>query len=183
MLIGARECFFFLFFRTTRSPQQNEMIRDRWVGRSWGWHKLIHCGLIHSLVTLSPNVSGQFYTLPWFAGRRSRLHSRDSKSKGTTGSLSERTLQPSISTEMPRRHCRLRQTWARQNQYNRWVWNRAWRRAFMCKLRPGLARWLPAAPTERRLFDKVLQQRDVCRYGLDNLINIRGKGSARFTAQ
>lgn len=79
MLIGPRECFFLTLQNNTRHPQQNEMIRDRWVGRSWGWHKVIHHGLIHSLVTLSPNVSEQFYTLPWYAGSRPRLHSRESK--------------------------------------------------------------------------------------------------------
>lgn len=76
-------CFVFLTLQNnTRRPQQNEMLRDRWGGRSWGCHKLIHCGLIHSLVTLSPNVSEQFYTLPWYAGSQSRLHSRESERQG-----------------------------------------------------------------------------------------------------
>lgn len=55
------------------------MIRDRWVGRSWGWHKMIHHGLIHFLVTLSPNISEQFYTSPWYAGIQPQLHSWESK--------------------------------------------------------------------------------------------------------
>lgn len=72
--------FFFLTVqKNTRPPQQNEMIRDRWVGKSWGWHKMIHHGLIHSLVTHIPNVSEQFCTLTWYAGSRPRLHSRESK--------------------------------------------------------------------------------------------------------
>lgn len=132
------------------------MISDRWVGRSWG-RKLIHCGLIHSLVTLSPKVSGQFYTPPWYAGSLSGLHSRDSKETRAPLASSWSMMQPSMSAEIPSRHCKLRQTRALQNQSNRWVWNRASRRAFMCKLRPGLARWLPAALTECRPFDKLLQ--------------------------
>lgn len=71
--------FFLTLQNNTRHPQQNEMIRDRWVGWSWGWHKMIHHGLIHSLVTFSPNVSEQFYTLPWYAGSRPQPHSQESK--------------------------------------------------------------------------------------------------------
>lgn len=56
------------------------MIRDKWVGRKLGgWQKMIHHGLIHSSVTLSPNVSEPFYTRPWYAGTGPLLHSGKSK--------------------------------------------------------------------------------------------------------
>lgn len=117
--------FCFFLQNNTRHPQNTEW-NDKGQIRGWGCHKLIHRGLVQSLVTLWSNVSEQFYTLLWYAGSQSRLHSRESKRQG------HHWLPLS---EMPRRHCRLRQTWARQNHYTRWVWNWASRRAFMCELK------------------------------------------------
>lgn len=140
MLIGAQECCFKLLRQNnTRGPQQNEMIRDRWVGRSWGWHKLIQRGLIHSVVTLSPDVSGLFHT----------LHLRWQSLSVTLSRTKEKERLPASS------HCRglAFPQWRvavtagsdkhepGKNRHNRWVWNRAWRRAFMCKVRP-LSCWV-----------------------------------------
>lgn len=97
MLMGRGECFILTPQNNTRHPQRNETITDRWVGRSWGWQKMIHHGLIHSLVTLSPNVSEQFDTLLWYAGSGPPLSlSGVRKGSGTSGFLPRSPSPPRL---------------------------------------------------------------------------------------
>lgn len=105
--------------------QQYETIRDRWVGLRWGWNKMIHHCLIHSLVTLIPNVSEWFYGLSSWAGWLPWLHMPESKF--TTILLLEHMLQHGFSTESYH-HCKLKRAFT----HNRWAWNRALGQVVIC---------------------------------------------------
>jgi len=92
--------------------------------------------------------------------------------KAPLASLCRACCGPSISTEMHRCHCRLRQTCAQQKPNNRWVWKSCLEASFhvltqtqSCPITTGCS--------YRELWWSDAQLRDVCRYGHCNLINIK----------